>query len=84
MSLDARQGGPLFVSIGHCRSGEEAAAQALVLLFSQIDADDNHNTVANAADLTTITIAVEVVIYNADGVSPEFGGLGGLVGWLVC
>ena len=34
-----------------------------------IDADDDHDTIANATDLTTITVAVEVVIYNADGTS---------------
>ena len=57
-------------SSGTSGEGREVSMEKFQTL---IDADDDHGTISNAAadatDLTGITIAVEVVIYNADGTS---------------
>ena len=57
-------------SSGASGEGREVSMEKFQTL---IDADDNHDTISNAAadatDLRGITIAVEVVIYNADGTS---------------
>jgi hypothetical protein len=57
-------------SSGTSGEGREVSMEKFQTL---IDADDNHNTISNQgaddADFSAITIAVEVVIYNADGTS---------------
>ncbi len=51
-------------------SGGEGRAVSLEKFQTLLDQDNNHNTVGNGADpASEATIAVEVVIYNADGTS---------------